>query len=523
MRAAGLALLTAFSLVAAVPAAEPTKTDLLFAVEKQLRVANELAGPTAACVVVSRSDRYPKPAADAPGKLGRYDIKEFLKAHPTEERLAKELDLADVRTIADHGYACGVVIDPAGLVLTPYHVVEGATKVYVHLPGRVGSYADVHAADGRHDLAVLKLIDPPAKLTAIKFADVRRYDRDGARANVFAGKLAVVMANGYSAGTGVDRPSSSFGSVTRVLPSRGVPDNATVRKSDDYYYFGPFLQYESRLNDLRGGDAARPAQVSGAALLNLDGELIGLTTTSAMLGGGDTAPQLAFVADECFRRVVEVLRRGEEVEYGYLGVTLGGPGDDPNLMVTIGGTIAQGPADAAGLIRGDTITAVNGVPIRTYEDLLTYLGSELAGTRVKLTLTRARRDLDANVTVTLGKLRNPRPVIASVRPDPVFGLRVDHGSVLAQQLSDLKGGEVRTSVGVPPGVMVRELVPNSRAATAFKKLGDRPERWLITQVNGANVATPTEFYKAAKGQASIKLTVRDPADQTPRDQEVTIP
>ncbi|MBM3980004.1 MAG: PDZ domain-containing protein [Planctomycetes bacterium] len=512
MRAAGFALYLALSLVAAAPAAEPTNSDLLFAIEKQLRVANELAGPTAACVVVSRSDRYPKPATDAPGKLGRYDIKEFLKANPTEERVAKELDLADVRTIADHGYACGVVVDPAGLILTPYHVVEGATKVYVHLPGRVGSYADVHAADGRHDLAVLKLLDPPAKLTAIKFADVRRYDRDGARASVFAGKLAVVMANGYSAGTGVDRPSSSFGSVTRVIPSRGVPDNATVRKSDDYYYYGPFLQYEAKVT----------TAVSGAALLNLDGELIGLTTTSAMLGGNENAPQLTFVADECFRRVVEVLRRGEEVEYGYLGVTLVGI-NDTRPSVTIGDTIAQGPAAVAGLERGDTITAVNGVPIQTYEDLLVYVGSELAGTKVKLTVTRARRDRDANVTVTLGKLRNPRPVIASVRPDPVFGLRVDHGSVLAQQLSDQKGGEVRTSVGVPPGVMVRELVPNSQAATAFKKLGERPERWLITQVNGATVATPTDFYKAAKGQANIKLTVRDPSEQNPRDHEVTIP
>jgi serine protease Do len=512
MRAAGLALLIAFALVAGAPAAEPTSTDLLFAIQKQLRVANELAGPSAVCVVVSRSDRYPKPVADAPGKLGRYDIKEFLKANPTEERVAKELDLADVRTIADHGYACGVVIDPAGLILTPYHVVEGATKVYVHLPGRVGSYADVHAADGRHDLAVLKLLDPPAKLTPIKIADVRRYDRDGARATVFAGKLAVVMANGYSAGTGVDRPSSSFGSVTRVIPSRGVPDNATVRKSDDYYYYGPFLQYEAKVT----------TAVSGAALLNLDGELIGLTTTSAMLGGNENAPQLAFAADECFRRVVEVLRRGEEVEYGYLGVTLGGI-NDPRPSVTIGDTIAQGPAAVAGLERGDTITAVNGVPIQTYEDLLVYVGSELAGTKVKLTVTRARRDLDANVTVTLGKLRNPRPVIASVRPDPVFGLRVDHGSVLAQQLSDLRGGEVRTSVGVPPGVMVRELAPNSQAATAFKKLGDRPERWLVTQVNGANVATPADFYKAAKGQASVKLTVHDPSERVPANKEVTIP
>ncbi len=516
MRVAGVALLAALSLVAAVPAAEPTKTDLLFAVEKQLRVANELAGPSVACVVVSKSDRYLKPTGtDKPGKLGGYDIREFLKAHPTETALAKQLDLADPRTIADHGYACGVVIDPAGLILTPYHVVEGATKVYVHLPGRVGSYADVHAADGRHDLAVLKLIDPPAMLTAIKFADVRRYDRGDKKANVFAGKLTVTMANGYTAGIAVDRPSSTLGSVTKVMASRDIED-ANINKSDNYYYYGPFLQYEAKLNEGRAESA-----VSGAAVLNLDGELIGLTTTSTMLSSSENALRYAFVADECFRRVVDVLRRGEEVEYGYLGVSLGGRVDRPRTPVVVSDVVAQGPAALAGIEAGDTITQVNGVPIRTYDDLLVYVGSALADTKVKLTVVRARRDVE--LTVTLGKLRNLKPVIASVRPDPVFGLRVDHGSVLAQQLQLLKGGEVRISGGVPPGVMVRELAPDSQAATAFKKLGDRPERWLITHVNGANVATPTEFYKAAKGQASVKLTVRDPSEQTPRDQEVTIP
>lgn len=520
MRTAGVALLVALSFVAPVRAAEPTKDDVLLAIEKQLRVANELAGPAVACVVVSKSDRYPKPTdADKPGRLGGYDIREFLKANPTEERLAKQLDLADARTIADHGYAGGVVIDPAGLILTPYHVVEGATKIYVHLPGRVGSYADVYAADGRHDLAVLKLIDPPAKLTAIKFADVRRYDRGTERANVFAGKLVIGMTYGYTAGVALDRPTSSLGSVTRVVSHRPLsPDEkrSGVRESDNYYYFGPQLQYEPKLNGPRTETA-----VSGSALLNLDGELIGLTTTAALLGG-ENAPHHAFLADECFRRVVDVLRRGAEVEYGYLGVSLDTT-EQPRTAVVVSDVVAQGPAAAAGIEPRDTITQVNGVPIRTYEDLLLYVGSALADSKVVLTISRRGRERAFDVTVTLSKFRHTQPVIASVRPEPVFGLRVDHGSVLAQQLQLVRGGEVRISGGVPPGVTVRELAPNSQAATAFKKLGDRPERWLITQVNGANVATPAEFYKAAKGLASVKLTVRDPAEQTPRDQEVTIP
>ncbi len=514
MRAAGVTLFALLAVAAVVPAREPTKQELLVAVEKQLRAANETAGPAVACVVVSKSDRYPKPAAatDAPGKLGGFDSKEFIKADPTPAaaRLAEALDLSDPKSVPDHGYACGVVIDPSGLVLTPYHVVEGATKVFVHLPGRVGSYADVHAADARHDLAVLKLIAPPQGLTAIKFADVRADDRNGQRATVFRGKLVVLMANAYVTGSAPDRPSAALGSVTGFRTPEGTPA-MKERPSDSYYFFGPLLEHDALLLH----DAQLTAGVDGAALLNLDGEFVGLTTSAAAVPGGARGPHYAFPADDNFRRVVDVLRRGEEVEYGYLGVI--GPNGGPN-GVRFGSVQAQGPAARAGLDEHDVVTQVNGHPTNTYQALLFRVGSALAGERVKLTVRRDGRVRE--VDVTLGKLKNDQAVVASVRPDPVFGLRVDYSSLLAQKTM----GDARLlSNGVPPGVCVRDLTANAPAAAAFKKLGDDPTRWLITHINGAAVGTPAEFYKAAKGQPSVKLTVKDPTELNGRDREVTLP
>jgi serine protease Do len=144
---------------------------------------------------------------------------------------------------------------------------------------------------------------------------------------------------------------------------------------------------------------------------------------------------------------------------------------------------------------------------------LVQIGAALADSKVKLTVAGRNNDL----TVTLGKLKHRQPLIASVRPEPVFGLRVDYGSMLAQPF------QPRINNGVPPGVCVREILPNTQAATAFKKIGDRPERWLITHLNGAAVTTPAEFYKAAKGQASVKLTVRDPFELNGRVHEVSVP
>ncbi len=507
MRVVGVALLSALALGSALPAQEPTKSDLVTAVERQLKAANEVAGPCVACVVVSRSDRYPKGGtADPPGKLGGYDIKEFLKLNPAprDARLGLSLDLANPENIPDHGYACGVVIDSSGLVLTPYHVVEGATKVYVYLPGRAGSYADIHAADTRHDLAVLKLLTPPPKLPVIKFADVRVDDlNNGQKANVTDGKLVVVMANTYALGTRPDRPTATLESLSKVR----YPV-VSARTAPQYYYqYGPLLE---RAGVLSAG--AAHAGVSGAALLNLDGELIGLTTTSADIAGG--APGLAFPADVHFRRVVETLRRGEEVEYGYLGVLspIGARGG-----VTFEQVLSYGPAGRAGIDERDVLTHVDGLPTTNYAQLLHRIGSSLAGSKVKLRLWRAGQE--HFVEVTLGKFQQSQPFIASARPEPVFGLRVEYGSILAQQLQN----QVRGGNGLPAGVCVRDLAPNSAALAGFKKLGDRPERWLITHVNGTPVGTPAEFYKAAKGQTAIKLTVTDPTELNPRAHEVSFP
>jgi serine protease Do len=452
-----------------------------------------------ACVVVSRSDHYPKAADGAPGKLGGFDLGAFLKAHPGQAQLAVSLDLSNPVNVADHGYACGVVIDAAGLVLTPYHVVEGATKVYVHLPGRVGSYADIHAADSRSDLAVLKLLTPPPKLAAIQFADVRLHDQRGKRANVQQGTLAVLVASGYVPGFPLNKPSAALGSVTNLYQPAHSNNKQEVI-SDSYYRYGPLIAHDARVG----------AGVDGAALLNLDGEVIGLTTSGPNVTG-ERGPHFAFPADEYFRNVVEVLRRGEEVEYGYLGVK--GPNAGPGGM-TFSTVMPRGPAARAGLTERDVLTHVNGLPTNTYEQLLVRIGMALAGSKVRLTVLRGgeERELEA----VLGKFAHKQPYVASVRPEPVFGRTVEYASPLAQRL-DAEGRGFNTAAR---GVSVREVAADSPAA---KALGERPERWLITAVNGNPVATPAEFYKAAKGQKSIKLTLQDPTEPRGREREVTLP
>ena len=510
MRFAGLcALLAALAALLPGRAAEPTKPELLQAIEKQLKAIHETAGPAVACVVVSRSELYPKPAkALQPGQLGGFDPKEFIKADPKpgREKLAESLDLSDRDTIPDHGFSGGVVIDAAGLVLANYHAVDGATKVYVHTPGGGGSYADVHAADARSDLAVLKLLTPPPNLKPMKIGEVRVSATSTTNATVFPGKLVVLLVNPYLSGfSRRDGPSQSLGSISNVRrrpvppPTPENPQPKKLGPQRAVYDYARLLEHDVRLN----------AAVSGGALVNLDGELIGLTTTAAV-PGGENGPNFALPIDTNSKRIIGVLARGEEVEYGFAGVTLV---TEPPTPIKIGSVTRNGPAALAGVQPGDIIQRIDDLPAADYEDLLTHLGSATAGTQVKVTLAGR-----GEVQLTLAKFKHELPFIASVRPEPVFGLRIDYSSILAQTLGNVK----LDFEGVPNGVAVRELLPDSPAAAKFKALGDNA-KWLITRVDGEPVTTPAKFYDATKGKASVKLTVIDPTETPRREREVTLP
>lgn len=481
---------------------EPKEPELLKAVERQLKAVYETAGPVVAWVVVSRSEKYPKPSRppEHPGQLGGFDPKAFTAAHPGSAELARQLDLSDPVGIPDHTAAGGVILNSTGLILTNYHTIEGATKIYVYLSGGVGSYADIHAADGRSDLAVLRLLTPPPGLRQAEFADVV-LPPDGRKvATIFQGKLAILL------GSPVAGPrSSGLGSITdfsrKTTPKQlhgwlavGPPAHRSI------YNYAHLIVHNAR---------SSPA-CSGLPLLDLDGKVIGLSTTASGIDNADAGTGHALPLDNTLKRIIDVLSRGEEVEYGYLGVRVIDQNDRrPGIVVSVA---PQGPAAFAGLIPEDPsnrgraphqyqITRVDEHPIRNYEDLLLYTGSALAGSKVRVEYSQPGEGIgSSSIDVTLGKFRGDTPVIASVRPAPVFGLRVDYATVLTQREGGtLPGGGVS-------GVAVREMTTDSPAATKFKAIADG-NRWLITHVNGSPVAGPADFYRLTTGQSSIRLAV----------------
>jgi S1-C subfamily serine protease len=472
---------------ALVPAADkPSPQDVLEAMDGAVQSAVKNASPSVGCILVSRNEGYkqlgdPAPT-DSPGRLGGFEADRLRddpkhRFDPTWQALVNRLDLARPGHIPESS-GSGIVVGEAGLVLTNYHVVRDATKVYVRLPGGKGSYADIHAADPRSDLAVLKLLTPPKGLKALEL---------GRGEDVRSGQFVVALTNAFDTRFRNADPAADLGIVSAVrqkieLPRNpgGAPDPAEDRFKTLGHY-PTLIQTTAKLN----------AGCSGGALLNLKGEVIGMTNALAATADGDAPGGFTVPVDGAVRRIVKVLKEGKEVEYGFLGVNFD---EDANGVKII--RVMPGSPAAARLQANHYLVKGNGMPIKTKDDLFLAIGPALAGSTVELEMV-APGEPARRCEVKLAKYYVPGPFIASQRPPAVGGLRVDYTSTL------LKTYDLNQRV--PEGVVVREVLPGSPAAKANVQADQ-----VITHVNGQKVFDPEGYYKAvAEGKGPLALTFSD--------------
>jgi len=482
---ATLALLALIAVPALSRAADsPALKDLQDAVVQTI----ERAEPSIACILVSRSNEYGTygfaPANDWSGKLGGFvapklNLRTFGRLSDEDQRKKKMIDDLDLSlpTTVPESFGSGVVIDASGLILTNAHVVRDATKVYVRLPGGRGSWADIHALDPRADLAVLRLIDKVPDLKPIKFGDGDKVKK---------GQFVISLANPFAAGFRDGDPSASSGMISNLRRREPGNPNEVERSKQTIHQFGTLLQTDAKLS----------LGCSGGALLNLQGELIGLTTATAALSGSETPGGYALPIDAGLKRVIEVLAKGEEVEYGFLGVQLKQT-PSSGKGVQIDGVLHNMPADVAGLQANDTIVAIDGKPVKDNDDLFIFIGLALAGNTAQIEVDRSGQRL--TLPVTLAKFYVPGNVLASKRPPARGGLRVDYTSILVQKPAGPFGQRF-----IPNGVVIREVIPNSSADTDGHLQKDK----IITEVNHRPVKTPKQFYEAMADAAGKRVELK---------------
>ncbi len=375
-------------------------------------------------------------------------------------------------------FATGVVIDKAGFVVTTRHAVDGPGEIWITTTGGKTARAEVVGADPRSDLAVLKAIDPPAdaQFLPVTFGDASKLKK---------GQIVIVLGNPYAIAR--DGEASAGWGIIANLSRKAGPDTSTRdlrERKRTLHHFGTLIQTDAKLN----------LGTSGGALLNLKGEMIGLTTSQAAVAGFEQSAGYAIPVDDVFRRVVETLKKGEEVDYGLLGVqtsvrTAGERGLGlPGVRVDLVGTGT--PADRAGISSGDVIVQVAGKPIRDVDGLMLQIGRQPAGNGTTVTVEREGRLF--TIPVTLAKYEvSGTPTVTAPRL-AWRGVRVDYPSAHRELDPQVKYG-FRI---VDPGVLVVDV----RNGSPAWENGLRPGM-IVTHVKNVSVESPAEFARQVRGLA----------------------
>jgi serine protease Do len=371
-------------------------------------------------------------------------------------------------------YGSGVVVGSKGEILTTFHVVKGASKLMVRAFGGKVFEAEILAADPRSDLAVIVPREIPGRprptLKPIALGDGTKLRK---------GMFLVALGNPFNAGRD-GKASASWGILAnlarRLDPAQVSPELRQLR------HYPTMLQLDSKLN----------LGMAGGAVINLKGEMVGLTTNAANVGGFDSQAGYALPIDTLTRRAIEALKQGKEVEYGFLGVILHTSANTNLIKGVVRGT----PAGEGGLMPNDEILSIGGLPVVDSDSLVMSVNAFTPGVPVAV---RVRREgIEIEKTVTLSKLPMSGEIIATNRPATWRGLRVDFVSTNPKVVY----GEEILKAMAQGGVLVVEIQPGSAADDAGFKVGQ-----IIVKVEGQPVKNPADFAAAVEGlRGTVTLT-----------------
>ncbi len=278
------------------------------------------------------------------------------------------------------GLGSGVIISASGYILTNNHVVEGADDIEVILNDTRKARAQVIGTDPDTDLAILKIkLD---KLPVIVLGDSDTLQ---------VGDPVLAIGNPFGVGQTVT------GGIVSALGRNQLGINT----------FENFIQTDAAIN---------PGN-SGGALVDINGNLMGINTAIYSRSGGSMGIGFAIPVSTA-RQVLESIVKDGQVTRGWIGVE---PQDlNPELAATFGlapaiakaggvmitGVLQNGPAAQAGIRPGDVITAVNGKAVHNVSQLLTAVAALKPGTPAPLSVLRAGSQTE--ISVTPGKRQRPR-------------------------------------------------------------------------------------------------------------------
>jgi serine protease Do len=343
------------------------------------------------------------------------------------------------------GEGSGVIVDAQGYILTNYHVVTGAEKISIHLFDGRELKGTVRGTDPRTDLAVVHV--EAADLPIATLGDSDRLQ---------VGEWAIAIGSPFGLEETV---------TVGVISAKGRSGLGTGNYED-------FIQTDASIN---------PGN-SGGPLVNIDGKVIGINAMIIQPGQGIG---FAIPINLAKTIMVELIKTGKVIR-PWVGIGLQDITSDLmkffNLKEKEGALISQvykgSPAEQAGFKVGDIVIEVDGVKIKSSQDVVREVLKKKVGQKVNFVILREGKRLE--ISVTTAEMPEKMGEQGPAKPAKEwFGLRVSNVTPdLARQLG-LKKAE---------GVVVVGVEPNSVAQTSGLKAGD-----IILEVNRQKVSNENDY------------------------------
>ncbi len=384
---------------------------------------------------------------------------EFFFRFPNSPEGAKPFDS---KPFKQKGLGSGVLVERRGktvYVLTNNHVVDGADEIEINLNDGRSFPGELVGADPLRDLA----------LVSFESRDEIPLARLGNSDDLWVGDWVLAVGN----------PLGFESTVTAgIVSAKGR--NAQGQNFTDY------IQTDASINQ---GN-------SGGALVNLDGEVIGINTFIASTGGGNIGLGFAIPINNARKAIDDFIEKGS-VEYAWLGVNMGDPnetlGEQLGFKDRKGAFVynvyGQSPAMKGNIHPGDLITSLAGRPIQSANDLSRTVASLSPGEEVSVTIWRDGRII--NQTLSL-----------AVRTIEKDGLKVNvwPGFSAIPVTSELRE-QMRIS-RTAGNVLIGGVVENSAASVLGLRSGD-----VIKSVNKRNIRNLKHFYELINDGSRLELKI----------------
>ena len=370
-----------------------------------------------------------------------------------------EQQLNGSREVKPQSVGSGFIVDASGLVVTNHHVVRDAENITVTLHDGRKFPATLRGADPKTDLALLE-INAGESLTAVSFGDSDR---------TRVGDWVLAVGNPFGLG----------GTVTAGIVSARGRDIGSGPYDD-------FIQVDAPIN--RGN--------SGGPLFNRAGEVIGINTAIFSPSGGSVGIGFAIPASLAEPLVAE-LRDSGRVARGWLGVEIQAVGEEMaaglGLESTDGALVASvapgGPAQRAGILPGDVITAIGGKAVNTVRELSQAAALLASGSEQELLYFRQAKAEQTQVRIG----RYPSTPVAGA--GPATPTKEGHLGLAVTPSEDNQG------------VLVTAVEPNSPAGRVGIRAGD-----VILRAGSIDIGSTKDLEQsvadAAQAERPVVLLVR---------------